>query len=440
MSRTWRAHVICGMLLTTGFVAALGAVGLEAQEVVDLPDEDRPLSGDFELVYRIGSAAAGAAWEEFSAIRNAGFDGEGNLYLLDGTGMGTAPRIVVVDATGGFVNEFGRAGEGPGEFRAATQLVVWADGQALVEDMMHQAYHVFDPEGGFERMVREASAGGFGIASRPGLRPERTGSRTLIGRDGRTIVRVDMSSEEVTERGLVEPWTPRGQEEQGPRSGEIEDLIDEVWGFEPEVLYDALPAGGVAFSDSSTYAIKLTDPTGAIERILRRPIQPLAVTEEMKQAERERRLEEQRNRSFTSMGGGEPPPEVQGLISRLRTAQSAAVENMRFFPEVPVISALRATWDGALWVQRSTEPGSDETGPIDVVAPDGRYAGTLETGTAALPDMPDAFGPDGLVAFIGADEFDVPVVTVWRIPPVIRLESARPPPALSDPAQPQSRD
>ena len=421
-----------GTLLSGAFLAVLGAVGLRAQEVVDLPAEDLPLSPDLELVYRIGSAAAESEWEQFSGIRNAGFDGAGNLYLLDGAGMGAASRVVVVDATGRYVNEFGRAGEGPGEFRAATQVVVWADGQILVEDMMRQAYHVFDPEGGFERMVREASTGGFGIASRPGLRPERTGSRTLIGRDGRTILRVDMSSEEVTERTLVEPWTPRGQEGQGPTTGEIEDLIDEVWGFEPNVLFDALPAGGVAFSDSSAYAIKLTDPTGAVERVLRRPIRPLVVTEEMRRAERERRLEAQRNRQFTSITGGEPPPEVQTLFSRMRTAQTAAVENMRFFTEVPVISALRATWDGALWVQRSTEPGSDETGPIDVIAPDGRYAGTLETGTAALPDMPDAFGPDGLVAFLDTDEFDVPLITVWRLPPVIRLESARPPPALRD--------
>ena len=64
-----------------------------------------------------------------------------------------------------------------------------------------------------------------------------------------------------------------------------------------------------------------------------------------------------------------------------------------------------------------------------MIAPDGRYLGTLETGTAVLPDMPDAFGPDGLVAFIATDEFDVPVITVWRLPPAIRLESARPPPA-----------
>lgn len=30
--------------------------------------------------------------------------------------------------------------------------------------------------------------------------------------------------------------------------------------------------------------------------------------------------------------------------------------------------------------------------------------------------MPDAFGPDGLVAFIEADDFEVPVVVVRRMP------------------------
>ncbi len=176
MSRRSRSRGVGRTRLPAIFAGALGAVGLEAQEVVDLPAEDLPLSADFELVYRIGSAAAESDWEQFSSIRNVGFDEMGNLYLMDGAGMGAASRIVVVDPSGQYLNHFGRSGDGPGEFRAAIQLVVWADGRTLVEDMMRQAYHVFDPGGEFERMVREAGAGGgFGISSRPGLRPERDG-------------------------------------------------------------------------------------------------------------------------------------------------------------------------------------------------------------------------------------------------------------------------
>ena len=47
---------------TLVFAAALGAGGLSAQEVVDLPAEDIPLSADLELEYRIGSATATAEW------------------------------------------------------------------------------------------------------------------------------------------------------------------------------------------------------------------------------------------------------------------------------------------------------------------------------------------------------------------------------------------
>ena len=398
-----------------------GAVGLRAQDIVELPGEDRPVSPELELVYRLGSAGATAEWEEFQSIPGIAFDGEGNLYLLDGTRTSADVRVVVVDVAGGFVREFGRAGDGPGEFRAATQLVVWEDGQVLVEDMMHAGYHVFSPAGEFERMVREGGGGlGFAMARRPNLRPERTGERTLVGRSRRTIQRVDMSSEEVEDRVLVEAWAP--VEDDRPRSGHIEDLIGEEWGFEPDLLFDALPSGAVAFSDSSAWAIKLADPSGAVSRILRRPIRPLAVTEEMEELERERQLEAQSNLTFRSFGqpGSAPPPQARELIDNFTSLQREAIENMRFFPEVPLIAAVRATWNGSLWVQRSTEPGLDEPGPIDVIAPDGRYVGTLETGTAALPDMPDAFGPDGLVAFIGADEFDVPVITVRRLPPELR--------------------
>ena len=57
------------------------------------------------------------------------------------------------------------------------------------------------------------------------------------------------------------------------------------------------------------------------------------------------------------------------------------------------------------------EPESD--GPIDVLTTEGEYVGTYRTGTT---EMPDAFGPDGLAAFIELYEFDVPSVVVRRLP------------------------
>ncbi|WP_423927891.1 hypothetical protein [Candidatus Palauibacter sp.] len=401
--------------------AVLGAVGFHAeaavaQEVVDLPAEDRLLSPDLELVYRIGSAGAEAEWEEFSSIESLWFDGAGNLHVMDQTGgfLGRA-RIVVVDPAGGLVTEFGRSGDGPGEFRAPRQMYVWADGSTMVQDIRHMGYHVFAPGGEFERML--------GMELGSDVRPERTGGRSVVGGswdsstgdEGRVILRFDLSSDEVSEQTLVEAWAPREQEERSHTVEDIEDMVRAAWAFEPALLFDVLPSGGVAFSDSSAYAIKLTDPSGAVSRVLRRPIRPLPVTEALRREERDRRLERLRDPQVNVRG--EPSPELLVVLNALTAGQEAAVENMRFYPEVPVIAAVRTTWDGTLWVQRSAEPGAEEPGPIDVLTPDGRYLGTL---APDVLEMPAAFGPGGLVAFVETDAFDVPVITVSRLPPAIR--------------------
>ncbi|MYB07301.1 MAG: hypothetical protein F4Y24_13200 [Gemmatimonadetes bacterium] len=415
MLRNLRILAIGGMWITGGLATALGPTDLRAQDIVNLPAEDLPLSTDFEPVYRIGSAQAQAEWEEFFAIQGIGFDSAGNLYLLDGADTDGGRRVVVVDALGRHVRDFGRVGDGPGEFQMATQLMVWADGRSLVSDRL-RGYHVFGPDGQFEHTAQES--GGFMVMARTGLRPERTGSRTALVRDERSILRMDLTSAEIRGGVLVEGWVAREPTELPPVFSfeQALETVGEEWGFEPEVLFDAMPAGGVAFSDSSAYAIKLTDASGAVSRILRRPIRPLPVTERMQRAERERRLEEESNRQFTQRGG-DPPPEVRAMIDRYMEAQRAGVENMQFHAEVPVIAAVRVTWDGSLWVERSTEPATSGPGAIDVLGPDGRYVGTFPEGRL---EMPDAFGPDGLAAFVDTDEFDVPVIAVRRLPQRVR--------------------
>ena len=59
----------------------------------------------------------------------------------------------------------------------------------------------------------------------------------------------------------------------------------------------------------------------------------------------------------------------------------------------------------------------DDPGAIDLFTADGEYRGTIaEDG----PRIPDAFGPDGLAAWIERDELDVPRVVVRRLPPELR--------------------
>ena len=394
-------------LLTGHLLLTIVASTAQAQLVTTLPGEDRPLAPTLTEVYRLGSANADVDWQIFSAVPAAGFDGDGNLYLLDSAG-----RVVIVGPDGGLLSQLGGIGGGPGEFGDPGQLDVWPSGRMVVLDMGRGAYHLFGPGGAFERRVRmkivlpdiywSVRAHAYGARPVPG--------ETAVFSDGvRAIIRIDLSSEEVRTETFVEAWAPPGTE---IRHGSLAEVTSGgLWGFEPPLVFDALPDGGIAFSDSSAYAIKITDPSGDLLRVLSRPIQPQAVTERTKEGERARRMAE-----LTPSRDEHVPPSAQAMAAIFRSSQAGAIEDMQFFPEIPVIHALRTTWEGMLWVQRRGDGSDLDRGPIDVLDPSGRYVGTI----VEQMRMPDEFGPDGLVVFLEKDEFDVPVIVVKRLPPSLR--------------------
>lgn len=235
-----------------------GIPPLIAQEVIEVPAEDRWLDADFEALYRVGSVDDG--WDAFGQVAAVDFDGAGNLHILDSQ----AARITVVDLAG--------------------------------------------------------------------------------------------------------------------------DLV----AFAPEFKVGVLPDGGVAFTDSSTYRIKITEPNGRVSRVLTRPLRPEPVTRQHRAEYLERAAESIRRR--------------------------AESEPMEFHHEIPVVLDLRTSREGTIWVlRRGDEPDSD--GPIDLIAADGRYLGTF---IRDATDLPSAFGPDGLVAFVERDDLDVQTVVVRRLPPGVR--------------------
>ena len=87
------------------------------------------------------------------------------------------------------------------------------------------------------------------------------------------------------------------------------------------------------------------------------------------------------------------------------------IESLEFADQIPVVGGLGTSWDGLIWVHRYGENPLDD-GPIDVLAPDGRYLGTYPPGTTRLPT---AFGPDGLVAFVQTDALGVETVVAKRL-------------------------
>jgi len=93
--------------------------------------------------------------------------------------------------------------------------------------------------------------------------------------------------------------------------------------------------------------------------------------------------------------------------------QAAAME---FYHEIPVVRALKTSWEGNIWIQRRSAMLVGD-GSIDILTPDGRYLGTYPPSATA---MPSAFGPDGLMAFVETNELDVQTVVVRRLPPELR--------------------
>ena len=176
--------------------------------------------------------------------------------------------------------------------------------------------------------------------------------------------------------------------------------------FAPRLSVGVLPDGGVAFVDSSAYAIKVAGPVGGVSRILTRPFHAVRVTEHMKAAHIERELgnlEDMTNRGNAMQ---------QAMAEHLR----AQLESTEFYHEIPVVRILRTSPEGTIWVRRSgSEPGTN--GPIDLIAADGRYLGSFASNATGLPS---AFGPDGLVAFVQTDDLDVQTVVVSRLPQELR--------------------
>jgi hypothetical protein len=182
--------------------------------------------------------------------------------------------------------------------------------------------------------------------------------------------------------------------------------------FDPALLVGVLPNGEIAVADSSTYQIKFLTPDGTHRRSLRRPIAPREVTRRDQGTERRRALEE-----MEESGG---PTIVmrtsEGGTSRMASEQARQmmedrINGMQFGPEIPVISGLAVDWEGLLWLARAGRRVWEE-GPVDVISGAGEYLGTVPPGEL---EIPDAFGPGGLAAYIESDELDVPRIVVRRL-------------------------
>lgn len=386
------------------------SVAATAQQVVDLPAEDRWLDIEVVELYRLGTMA-GEDWEQFGRVGSVTFDGGGNLHIFDKQ----AQSVYVVGIDGGLIRALGGVGDGPGEFGSAQHASVFADGRVVVMDHSRRAYHIFAAGGDYERTVRMS-----GSASMWQMAP----IRVLTGAEAVVRVPTLATGAAFTGAAFSGPlrWPTSHAFERTMLAGEqtVVDTIAEAWlppldvegmdhvtlvnrlpmpttlflEFSPELHWGVLPDGRVAFSDSSTYTVKVAEAGAGVVRVLARPSPPEPVTGRVIRAERDRLRRWKESAS-------------PGAIAWMRRG----IDELKFHTELSVVRGLGTTWDGEIWVLRRGE-GPHDDGPIDVLAPEGRYLGSYRAGTT---EIPDAFGPDGLVAFIERNELDVQTVVVRRI-------------------------
>ena len=138
-----------------------------------------------------------------------------------------------------------------------------------------------------------------------GGRPERPEPTT------RAIERVDLSGEEIAKDTIAEGWLPPSADPTSVITRSAGGASVSFGGssgppeFSPELYWDVLPDGTVAFSDSSAYAVEIAAAGTGVARILTRPFPPEAVTDRLIKAEKERRLKELAATPDDELGGGE---------------------------------------------------------------------------------------------------------------------------------------
>ena len=386
------------------------------------PAVDAPLAATTEEVYTVG-ASVGEDWETFGSIGAVAFSAAGALSIFDSQGY----RVVVVGADGAHLRTFGRQGEGPGEWRFPFAFTVLRDGRTVVFDMPRPGtFEIYDAEGAFETGVTIDNTRGV-----PGSLLLPLGDGRLVSTGGPIFYPVASDDESAAEedhrrdihifslagddtRVLYRAWdlppTEIAETIENER-GRTEMTISRMRAYEPGLHLAVHMDGRLAVADSTTYVVKLIDADGNVTGTVGRPIAPVAVTEEVREATKALRID------------ALVPADIMGRLSgaeaaRMRETFMEQVETMIFADEIPVITGMAVDGEGRFWITRSpAEVGGDPL--TDILTAEGDYLGTLP---ADGPAIPDAFGPGGLMAYIEADEMGVQRVRVTRLVALERRE------------------
>ncbi|MET0395609.1 MAG: 6-bladed beta-propeller [Longimicrobiaceae bacterium] len=254
-------------------VAATPVATVDAGEA--LPAERAPEIPAARRVFSLGTADGDERYMFGQVADVATSRGGDTVYVLDRMER----RVKAFDSRGEFLFDFGRGGDGPGEYQSPSSLVTlpW-NGRLAVWDWEQQRLTVLTPEGRVVETLRPLREAKQGVV--------RTGQRLRAYRDGFIIeVRSDpMVVPPARQRGYLVRLDTLGQARDTVLDFAIPTIEAEQrtygtsstsyhWSappaFTPSPTWDAFPDGSVVFVPGGPYEVYRVGADRAVRRVTR---------------------------------------------------------------------------------------------------------------------------------------------------------------------------
>jgi formylglycine-generating enzyme required for sulfatase activity len=301
----------------------------------------------------------------------------GRIYVADWTGT----RVATFDRSGVYTGSYGRAGDGPGEFRNPSAVALDPYGALTVWDT------------GRGILSRWSSEGDLLNEQRPGL--AHWGPGFAIGVDWLVTVTSETApSGMVMEQRLV-AQTPRGTETLHEVPLELAMMrmpfvsMPAPKVFAPRVIWTSR-GDTVYVLNGPGYGVDLY-AHGTPVSSFRRAVNPIQVTDEM---------------AVEGVQSGPGP--YRGFMRRYGVTAEEIATAVGHEEVVSPVQGIAVDPRGRLWVTRSSNGVSPEL--VDILNAGGEYQGTFEA-----PGVPVAFLSDSLFVSLRLEETGEPTVSLYEL-------------------------
>ena len=337
---------------------------------------------------------------------------DGRIAVLDRL----AAVIRVYSPEGTHIEDWGRTGEGPGEFTGAEGLFPYRGDSVLVSGSLARRFHIFD------------HAGRFGRRAAPQMQLSQWYDlRDIVERGSIQVAFSCCEFRTPLPTGAVLLSTPEMIPNTGigmkrssvlvalvPDTGGVADSVGVFNGrrYLPGQGPGGLPSGfhfqpsleivmgpeGYFVTEGDSYSIRAYDANGRLRRIIRLAREPRPVTDEARAAN-ENEIRDRILGFGDRLEGGSPDEVIERALSA------------PYPPHLPTFEWLHVDPEGNIWAGQRRYGAGDDMNEFFVFAGDGRYLGIVEV-PAKLSVL--QVGADFILGQF-SDDLDVEYVHLYRI-------------------------